>query len=200
MKKLPVLLLLVFVFSNHAFALPSALPEVKTYDQLVHAIRGVRTARQQAVDRERVREAWETGKLINDHILFNKKRANYGWQVLRRLAADLGVSHTELKYRLQFARAYPIGQPADLLTWSHYIELLSLKDAKERDAVAKEAVRRGWTRDQVREEVRKRKNKGSSPLKPKVLEARPGKPGTYRIVKATAGEHKGELEIGRAHV
>lgn len=108
MKKLPVFLLFAFVFSNHAFAglpveasdQPLALQEVKTYDQLVHAIRDVRNASQarveQAVEQEKVREAWETGKLIQEHILLNKARADYGKQVLVKLAADLGTSDTEL--------------------------------------------------------------------------------------------------------
>ncbi len=89
-----------------------ALPEVGTYDQLVAAIRKARAASQarveQAVQQEKVRECWETGKLIDEHVLQHKERADYGAQVLERLSTDLGTSRTELSYMLQFARAYPI--------------------------------------------------------------------------------------------
>ena len=65
-----------------------------------------------AVEREKVRTCWNIGKLIQEHILFHKERAEYGKQILKRLSADLSVSHTELKYMVEFTRAYPMGPPA----------------------------------------------------------------------------------------
>ena len=115
-----------------------AAPPVETYSELLTAIRGVRAESQarveKAVEQEKVREAWETGKLIDEHVLHHQERADYGAKVLERLSNDLGVSHTELKYMLQFARAYPISRPADQLSWSHYEALLAVNDAKERQA------------------------------------------------------------------
>jgi hypothetical protein len=55
------------------------------------------------VEQEKVREAWEIGQLIDEHVLQHKERAAYGEQVIIRLAKDLGSSETELKYMLQFA-------------------------------------------------------------------------------------------------
>jgi len=111
-------------------------PQVATYDGLLHAIRETRAASQARitalVEQEKVREAWETGKLIDEHILLNKERAQYGERVLQRLSFDLGMSQTELSFMLQFARAYPINWPANELSWSHYQALLSLNDPKER--------------------------------------------------------------------
>ena len=37
-----------------------------------------------AVEREKVRTCWETGKLILEHILLNEKRADYGKQVIKK--------------------------------------------------------------------------------------------------------------------
>src|SRR3989338_9351743 len=109
--------LLILQFSSPFF---SAQAEVQTYDELVRAIREVRTASQkridQAINQEKVREAWETGKLIDTHVLQHKKRADYDKQVIVRLARDLGTSERELRYKLEFARAYPIRPTSAALT------------------------------------------------------------------------------------
>ena len=103
-----------------------------------------------------------------------------------RLAGDLGTSDTELKYMLQFARAYPIRPPADELSWAHYRELLSVNDPKERDEVTRKAKEKSWTRDQVRKEVKTLKSAGV-PVKdeePTRLPAiMPGPLDTYAIIR-----------------
>ena len=172
---------LIFLIVPVGFASPS----VATYDELLHAIRQTRAASQArietAVEEEKVREAWETGKLIDEHILLYKERAEYGEQVIMRLAKDLGTSETELRYMLQFARTYPIHRPADELSWSHYESLLALNDPKEREAVTKEAAEKGWNRAQVREEVRRRQLRTQAPAK--LPEITPGPLYAYPILR-----------------
>ena len=175
--------------------------QVQSYDQLLSAIRGVRSQTQQrieqAVSQEKVREAWETGKLIDKHIL-QHARAEYGQQVLLRLSKDLNTSDEELSFMVQFAKAYPISWPAKKLSWSHYQALLSLNDPQERAEVEEKAEKENWSRDQVREEVRKRKaEKSDSKPKPevKLTPVKLGKVGSYRIVKASAGPAAGKLVI-----
>jgi endonuclease YncB( thermonuclease family) len=176
--------------------------QVGTYEQLVAAIRKAHAASEarveQAAQQEKVREAWEIGKLIDEHVLQHKERADYGKQVILRLSGDLPISETQLYAMLQFARDYPISPPAGKLSWSHYEELLSLNDIKEQDEVAAMAEKENWTRDQVREEVKKRKaakNEAPAPVKETPLTAKPGKPGTYKIVKAAAGPETGKAVI-----
>lgn len=196
--------LLIFFASNHIFASPEtvASPKVETYDELVHAIREARAASQkrvdQAIDQEKVRAAWETGKLIDTHVLKHQERADYGEHILLRLSADLGTSHTELKYMLQFARTYQTGPPAAQLSWSHYQTLLSINDSEEREEVTKETVRHSWTRDRLREEVRKRqaaKNQTEQIIPELHLNATLGKVGVYRVIRATTGPFQGELAL-----
>ncbi|MFA5160489.1 MAG: DUF1016 N-terminal domain-containing protein [Candidatus Omnitrophota bacterium] len=179
--------------------------QVGTYDQLLSAVRETRAQSrvrvEKAVEQEKVREAWEIGKLIDAHVLQHKERADYGEKVLERLATDLGMSHTELKYMLQFARAYPISRPADQLSWSHYESLLAVNDPKKRQAVAEQAEKENWTRDRLREEVKTiTKKEKTSGIKPAPVEKispvpHPGKPWTYRIILAKAGPYAGELAI-----
>ena len=195
--------LLIFIQIPQGFAAPpvAALPrEVATYDELIRAIREARAVSQhrieQAVDQEKVREAWETGKLIDEHILLHKERADYGKQVLVRLANDLETSQTELSFMLQFAQAYPIYSPANKLSWSHYRELLSLNDSKEREELTRQAEDQNWNRDQVREEVRKRNARaGAAAEIEKLPVSKPGKLFTYRVVKAVVGPLTGQLVL-----
>jgi endonuclease YncB( thermonuclease family) len=168
------------------------LPEVTTYDELLASIRKARNDSQArleaAAEQEKVREAWETGKLIDEHILHHQERAEYGRQVIMRLAKDLTTSQTELSFMLQFARAYPIYSPANNLSWAHYRELLAVNDPKERDEVTKKASENHWTRDRIRQEVkaRKRKANGSANASegPVLLDpVTPGPLDTYQIVR-----------------
>ncbi|MBI3313073.1 MAG: thermonuclease family protein [Candidatus Omnitrophica bacterium] len=156
----------------------------------------------QAVERERVKTAWETGKLINDHILFNKARADYGQQVIKRLSADLEISNTELKYMLQFARSYPIGPSTDQLNWGQYRELLSINDDKKRSEMTKEAARNNWTQKELRREIKKIKTANPASItdfpEGELLVPIQGDLDTYRIVTGEAGPWQGKsvLDLG----
>ncbi|MFA5168701.1 MAG: DUF1016 N-terminal domain-containing protein [Candidatus Omnitrophota bacterium] len=180
----------------------STVTEVKTYEELRHAISQTRAASrirvEKAVEQERVREAWEIGRLIDAHVFQHKERADYGEKVLERLATDLGMSRTELSYMLQFARTYPIYRTSDELTWGHYESLLALNDVQEREEVAARASKEKWPVKKLREEVKKRKaakNGTQASEKEIKLTAEPGKPGTYKIILAQTGPYAGELAI-----
>ncbi|MFH0986102.1 MAG: DUF1016 N-terminal domain-containing protein [Candidatus Omnitrophota bacterium] len=181
----------------------ASLPEVGTYDQLVAAIRKARAESQvrveQAVAQEKVRENWEIGKLIDEHVLQHKERADYGKQVILRLSQDLSISDSELYSMLEFARAYPILPHAGKLTWSDYRELLAVNDPKDRDELTEKAAKENWNRDQIREEVKRRKAARNEAPAPAVVEekltAKLGKPGTYKMVKVKGGPEMGQLVI-----
>jgi endonuclease YncB( thermonuclease family) len=175
---------------------------VVTYDELLVAIRQTkaesRLRLEQAVEQEKVREAWEIGKLINAHVLQHKERANYGERVIEKLAKDLRTSSTELRLMLQFARTYPIHPAPDELSWAHYRELLSINDETQRRNIAARAVKEKWGHKRTREEVRHVQRRAVAPVS--LGEVQPGKLYTYRIVKAQAGPLKGErvLDLGFA--
>jgi len=167
----------------------------QTYTQLLSAVRQSLAAGReralQAVDREKVRTAWEVGKLIVDHILLKKERADYGKSVISRLAGDLEISRTELKYMVEFARAYPIGRPVGQLPWAHYETLLSINDPEKRDTVARQAGKEKWTRRQLQAEVRRIKEKPPAPIER--LEPMKGVPGTYAV---TTWQGKPAYDLG----
>jgi len=174
--------------------------QVGTYDQLLSAVREMKSESrvrvEKAVEQERVREAWEIGRLIDAHVLQHKERADYAKQVLPRLAGDLGMSERELYYMLKFYRAYPILPSTAELSWGHYRELLSVNDPKERETVASEAVKNKWSEKETREAVRKVKARAGEKATPaEILTAQPGNPGTYKIILARTGPYAGKLAL-----
>lgn len=202
-----LILFFLFVLPRPALATPvqpaTVSASVENYDQLVSAIRKARATSRERIEKlveaEKVREAWEIGKLIDTHVLQHKERADYGKQVLKRLASDLDISQTELSFMLQFARAYPNHSPANKLSWSHYRELLSINDAGGRENLAEQAEKEGWSRDRLRDEIRRRKraNERAAEQAPavEILTAEPGTPGTYKVVKANYGSEPDTLVI-----
>jgi endonuclease YncB( thermonuclease family) len=158
------------------------------------ALQRGRARAEETVEREKVRTSWEIGKLIHEHILLNRARAHYGEQVIRRLSRDIGMSNTELKYMLEFARTYPIGPPTGQLSWGHYRELLAVNDAGKREVLAKKARLGNWSQKGLRREIAKmqgaRQSAAKAALKELLFEAPKGIPYTYQIVKL-----EGRLQI-----
>lgn len=148
----------------------------------------------QAVEREKVRTSWEIGKLILDHVLLNKDRADYGALVIVKLSKDLSMSKTELTYIVEFARAYPIVPPASQLSWSHYRELLSINQVETRKRLTNQTLKNNWTRDQLRSEVNKLKTVGKSPKKPETLKKI--KPGTLDVFRTRVVNGKTFIDLG----
>ncbi|MFH1801022.1 MAG: DUF1016 N-terminal domain-containing protein [Candidatus Omnitrophota bacterium] len=203
MKILGILFLVVFTGQGMLGAEApagevTALPEVKTYEALRHAISQARAESrgrvEKAVEQERVREAWEIGRLIDAHVLQHKERADYAEHVLERLAGDLGMSERELYYSLRFYRGYPILPHASKLSWSDYRDLLAVNTSEERDALAERASKENWNRARLRDEVRN-VTKGEKVSPAEVLTAEPGIPYTYRIVRGPE-ENERVLDLG----
>ncbi len=106
------------------------------------------------IDQAWVRTYWETGRLINDHVLLNKDRANYGAQVFTRLAEDLKVSKRQLYECAQFARCFPIVRDHAQLTWNHYRILCQVPDPAKRKALLAETIKLGLNSPQLEQRVR----------------------------------------------
>jgi len=158
-----------------------------------------------AVERERVRTKWEVGKLIQEHILLNQDRADYGKRVIIRLGRDLGKSETELKYMVEFARTYPIRPSTGELSWAHHRELLSVNDPEKRLEITKKARQEHWSEKDLRREIKKR-NASKQITVSKVPAEEPlipikGKLDTYRVITAKAGPWTGQtaLDLGFAN-
>ena len=86
---------------------------------------------------------WHIGERINREVLGNQ-RAEYGKQIVSQVATQLqeeygkkGFESRNIRRMMQFATLFPeeqiVSQLATKLFWSHFIEVLPLKDSIQRE-------------------------------------------------------------------
>lgn len=103
---------------------------------------------------------WQIGHDIVEYEQGGKVKAEYGQALLTRLSRDLtrlhgrGFSHSNLVYMRLFYLRYPISQkPSDLLSWSHYVELLKIDDELERSFYQQQARLEHWSVPELRRQI-----------------------------------------------
>jgi predicted nuclease of restriction endonuclease-like (RecB) superfamily len=126
------------------------------YQRLLGRISEVYTTGQarahQAVNTCMTETYWQIGHDIVEYEQDGKARAVYGKALLTNLSRDLklrhgkGFSRSNLVYMRLLYVHYPISQkPSDLLSWSHYVELLRIDDKLERSFYEQQAIREKWS-------------------------------------------------------
>ena len=169
------------------------LQTFKTYPALRDAILQVLEAgkerARQAVEREKVVTYQQVGRILHEHFLEHKERANYGDNVIAKLAEDIGIGERRLYEMLKFYRCFPILRPVAELGWSHYTALLSLSERSERAFYLRAAARNRWSRRELREQIRAGAFAQAKEIQPvlKKFEPRRGQLYTYRTVAGTNG-------------
>lgn len=132
-------------------------------------VRDVRTLIEQA--REHVGRAvnaglvalyWQVGKRIHQEVL-QGERAGYGEQIVSTLSRQLvreygqGFSAKNLHRMVQFAEAFPkheiVSTLSRQLSWSHFVEILVLKDDLKRDFYAEMCRIEQWNVRALREKI-----------------------------------------------
>ncbi|MBP6507902.1 MAG: thermonuclease family protein [Opitutaceae bacterium] len=161
----------------------------ETYAALKQAVLAVVLKGRAEIDRAWLLTYHETGRLIHEHLLLNKERANYGGQVFPKLAEDTGTSSRSLYEFTQFYRCFPIVRDRAQLGWSHYRLLCQVPDPARRQALLAETIKRGWTSPQLEEQVRalaEEKPDASEAAKdvtpPKLLKPKCGMAGVCKII------------------
>ena len=165
----------------------------KTYAQLRDAVVAVVVTGRLAIDRAWVGTCHETGRLINEHVLLFRDRADYGAKVYTKLAADTQISERSLRQCAQFHRCYPIWHGHAKLIWSHYQLLIQVADSAQRKALEAEAVRKSWTVPELSTHVRSynaialASDDTTSAPPVELLTPRCGTPGLRRVVERPDG-------------
>jgi predicted nuclease of restriction endonuclease-like (RecB) superfamily len=106
---------------------------------------------------------WKIGERINNELL-DGKRAEYGKQIVSQLATQLqqqfgkrGFQERNIRRMMQFSSLFPdfqiVSQAATQLSWSHFIELLSLKEELKREFYLTLAMNESWGRDTLRDKI-----------------------------------------------
>ena len=106
---------------------------------------------------------WHIGERINRDILGNQ-RAEYGKQIVAQVAQQLqreygkkGFDKSSITRMMKFAKLFPdfqiVAQLARQLYWSHFVEVLPLKDDLQREFYLTLAASGRWGRDRLRKEI-----------------------------------------------
>ncbi len=105
---------------------------------------------------------WHIGKRISDEVLKNK-RAEYGKEILPTLSAKLqpeygrGFSSRNLAKMIQFAELFPdieiVATLSQQLGWSHFIEIITMKDQLKRDFYAEMCRIERWSVRTLRQKI-----------------------------------------------
>ena len=108
---------------------------------------------------------WNVGKRINEDILQNK-RADYGKRIVPTVSAQLTEKYGKnfelrnLRRMMQFAEQFPnieiVSPLATQLSWTHFVELMPLKEEKARLFYAKEAAERHWGKRELRQSIERK--------------------------------------------
>lgn len=108
---------------------------------------------------------WQVGKSINEHIL-NNERAEYGKEIVSTLSTQLVEKYGKsfelrnLRRMMQFAEQFPdmeILLPlATQLSWSHFIEVLKLKNDEARVFYLQKSAESAWSIRQIRHQIERK--------------------------------------------
>ena len=90
---------------------------------------------------------WQIGKRIAAENL--SENANYKSTILQDLSDKLVLEKSVLYRCLNFFESYPVLPQEHILSWSHYRELLSIKDENLRQDLEEKASTQGWNKDQL---------------------------------------------------
>lgn len=140
------------------------LTTTRTYQTLLDNIGSLlERARQKAyaaVNQVLVETYWGIGKQIIEYEQDGQVRAEYGVGQLRNLSQDLmgrhgkGFSVDNLENMRRFYLAYPKSETLSRkLSWSHYLELLKVKEALARSFYEKQGIKEGWSLRELRRQI-----------------------------------------------
>jgi len=105
---------------------------------------------------------WQIGQRIRQDII-KERRAGYGEQIVYALSAQLaaefgsGFSEKSLRRMIQFAEEFPeeqiVATVSRQLGWSHFIEIIPLKDSLQREFYCEMCRCERWSVRQLRKKI-----------------------------------------------
>ncbi len=121
-----------------------------------HIIEQSRHYAYQAVNVAMVQRNWLLGKRITDEELQGENRAEYGKEIIKRLADYLtnlygkGFTKSNLYQFVQFYKLFPeifhaVSGKSQILSWTHYRNLLRVTDKSARDWYLNESINEVWS-------------------------------------------------------
>lgn len=135
------------------------------FSSLVHIIEQGRKQVAVKVNNTVVLTYWHVGKTINEHIL-NNERAEYGKEIVSTVSTQLVEKYGKsfelrnLRRMMQFSELFPnleiVSPLASQLSWSHFIEVLKIKNEDARIFYLQRAAESTWSIRQIRLQIERK--------------------------------------------
>ncbi|MBP7709474.1 MAG: hypothetical protein KA100_00200 [Rickettsiales bacterium] len=137
----------------------------------------------QSVNRQKVLMSWQIGKIVEQHLLKNK-RAEYGKKLFSQLAQDTKIKEKVLYQMRSFYKTYPtLPKEEKDLSWSHYRSLASVKSEETRKYLEELTVKNQLGSNELQQQIAKSKPRSKKASAPKKLTFERGKLFAYKLVE-----------------
>ena len=124
----------------------------KMIQEITNLVNEVKSNLSSEINKSIIYVYWNIGKIIVSNENEFNNRLEYGKEVLKGLSTELtkylgkGYSVSNLKYMRTFFKAYPnYNELNEKLSWSHYCELMIIKDDVKRNFYEKECINSNWS-------------------------------------------------------
>ena len=121
-------------------------------DSIGYLLEGARNSVVVSINNILVKTYWDIGKKVVEYEQNGNTKAEYGSKLLKQLTQDLklqhgkGFSKSNIYYMRLFYLKYRKFQiVSGKLSWSHYVELLTVTDDLSRSFYEKQCVRENWS-------------------------------------------------------
>lgn len=138
------------------------VPPAKLAEDIRHLIQETKTRLGATINAALTLLNWRIGTRILDDVL-KGQRAEYGEQIIVLLARQLeqefgrGFSHKNLRHMVRFAETFPDGDIVSTLSrqlaWSHFLEIIYLKEPLQRSFYAEMCRIERWSVRALRQKV-----------------------------------------------
>jgi predicted nuclease of restriction endonuclease-like (RecB) superfamily len=152
------------MIDKHTNELPAGPAEESLFGDVTSLIERARGRVVATVNAELTMLYWGIGTRIREDVL-GRARGDYGEQIIQRLASRLtarygrGYSKQTLLRMIGFAEIYPEAEIVSTLlrqlTWSHFLQLIALKDADERRFYETLVAREHWSVRALSQQIRR---------------------------------------------
>ncbi len=162
---------------------PSANSYKKIFQKVQEVIQKTEQNIVQTVNRQKVEMCWEIGQIIDQHLLENN-RADYGQNFFKELTKDTKIAEKTLYQMRAFYKAYPkLPKDENGLTWSHYRNLVSVKDVEKRKYLEDLTLTQNLDSKELQQKIKKSKPKAKPVKTPTKLVFQRGKIFSYKLAK-----------------
>jgi endonuclease YncB( thermonuclease family) len=124
----------------------------KQFTKLLTDIKTLKQSATEQSSQQLIQTYWQIGKRIDEENL--SQNAGYHNSIIRNLSEELGMERTALGRCITFFKIYNTPPKNKILSWSHYRELIAIKDKTLRTNLEKQAAEENWTKNQLINQIK----------------------------------------------